>query len=111
MQSIPALPADPGLRAMVLFACFGITCLFAGTLHGAIRRDRSQLRALGGPLLLLMVTLALGKQAQEFHVFIMATITVVIAWTTQHRNGFGRWASIGATIGIGGAVCCALLLF
>jgi hypothetical protein len=111
MQSIPALPADPGLRLMVLFACLGITSLAAGTLHGAIRRDRDQLQALGGPLLLLIITLGLGQQAQGFHIFIMATITILIGWATQHQKGFGRSAAIGAAIGIGGSVCCALLLF
>jgi hypothetical protein len=111
MESIPALPADPGLRVMVIFACLGIASLTAGTVHGAIRRDGTQLRALGGPLLLLMITLGVGQKAQDFHVFIMAAITALTAWGIQHQQGFGRWSSIAAAFGLGGAVCCALLLF
>ena len=111
MQSVPALPADPGLRTMVIFACIGMMALITGTLVGAVRKDRSLLRTAGIPLLLLTITLALGKRAQGFHVYIMASIAALTAWGAYKQKTGGRWFPLVGAIGLSGAVCCALLLF
>lgn len=96
---------------MVILACFGIASLAVGTIHGTFQRNREQLVALGIPLALLTITLGLGQAVQGLHVFIMASIAAITAWGIRNQEGTGRWFSILATIGLGGAVCCALLLF
>jgi len=96
---------------MVILACIGIGALVAGTILGAARKDHMLLRATGIPLLLISITLALGKHAQGLHVFIMGSIAILTAWGTHKQSKLGRWISLCATLGLCGAVFCALLLF
>ncbi len=96
---------------MVILACIGICALLLGTFLGVIRKDKKMLRATGIPLILISMTLALGKHAQGFHVFIMGGIAILTAWGARHQTKTGRWISLCAAMGLCGAVCCALLLF
>ena len=111
MQSIPSLPGDPGLKAMVLLASIGILSLAVGILRATTRRDWVEFRALGGPLLCLCAILALGRRAADLHLPLMAGVIIAIAWNTRSFSGPYRACAIAGIVGLSGSLCAALLLF
>jgi hypothetical protein len=111
MQSIPSLPGDPGLKAMVVLASIGILSLVAGILGATIRRDWVEFRALGGPILGLVAILAFGRRLAGFHLPLMGGVIIALAWYTRRLSGPYRVSAIAGISGLAGALCAALLLF
>jgi len=111
MQSIPSLPGDPGLKAMVLLASVGILSLAAGIIRAAAHRDWAEFRALGGPLFCLCAILAFGRRVADFHLPLMGGVIIAIAWNARSFSGPYRLAAIVGVAGLSGALCAGLLLF
>jgi len=111
MQSIPSLPGDPGLKVMVILASIGILGLAAGFFRALARKDWTEMRALGGPLLCLGIVLALGRQIADLHLPLMGGIILAIAWNSRTLTGPYRALAIASILGLSGALCAALFLF
>ena len=112
MQSVPSLPADPGLQIMIILASAGILALVSGTIGAAIRRNTAALKALGAPLLTLMLVLAMGRTIAGAHLPLMGAIVLWIAWNAHHTTvgAYKVCGFIGAA-GLAGSLISGLLLF
>jgi hypothetical protein len=97
---------------MIILASAGILALVSGTIGAAIRRDKTALKALGAPLLALMLVLAMGRTIAGAHLPLMGAIVLWIAWNA-HRTAAGRYKVCGfiGAAGLAGALVSGLLLF
>jgi len=111
MQATPSLPADPGLRLMVVMACIGILALIIGTVGAAIKKDTAALKAVGGPLLALSIILSFGRQIAPAHPFLMASIVLWCAHSARRCHGLTRWSAAMGGLGLATAYVTGLLLF
>ncbi len=96
---------------MIILACVGILSLVLGTAGAAFRRDRTALKALGGPLVGLIVILAMGRTIAGAHLPLMGSIVLWAAWTSQTTARPFNYFGIVAAAGLGSALIAGLFLF
>jgi len=111
MQSVPSLPADPGLRIMVTLACIGLLALLTGTIGAIVGRDKDAGVRIGGPLLILLIVVSLGRRMASVHLPLMSLIVVWIGWNVGRLTGRYRVCAAVGALGLAGALISGVVLF